>query len=96
MAARLNGMNRSVVLVGLTRLGRRRKRCITYTSARSDSAILSGMTANQRPVSVKSFCFRRTIVPDGRTIAAHIPLLLSAEAGTENVCHARPSVVETG
>jgi len=96
MAVRLNGMNRSLVLVRLMRLGSRQKRCITYTSAGSVSAILSGMTANQRPVSAKSSRFRRTIVPNGRALTAHVPLLSPAAVGTEIVCHARRSIVETG
>jgi hypothetical protein len=58
--------------------------------------MLSGMTANQRSVSAQSFCFRRRIVPDGRTITAHVPLLSLVEARTETVCHARRSILPTG
>jgi hypothetical protein len=54
------------------------------------------MTANQRPVSAKSFCFRQTIVFNGRTITAHVPLLSLVEAWKEIVRQARPSGVETG
>ena len=61
--------------------------------AGSVSAILSSMTANQRPVSVKSFCFRHQTVPGGHTITAHVQLLSLVEAGTETVCHARRSIL---
>lgn len=59
-------------------------------------AILSRMTANQRPRPAKSIRLRQTIVPNGRTVIAHVTLLPSVEARTEIVRHARRSVLPTG
>src|SRR5689334_19581945 len=90
-------MNRSeLVPPRLTWRGRRHKRCITYTLDGAVAAMLSGMTANQQTVFTKPFCFRRTIVPKGRTIAAHVPLLSTVAAGTGIACHAPRHVLETG